>query len=272
MHDPYEELLWPHLLALAARRDIVHPAYAESAGSFWDLYAPVAVGRVDGSFVIGQLGQSLDGRIATATGRSHYINCPEAIRHLHRLRALVDAVVVGVATVVADDPRLTARGVGGRQPARVVIDPNGRLPPDARMLANDGCPIFVVQGTDRPRPAWVTPIIVPSRDGHLDPHEIVAALSDLGFKRLLVEGGAATISHFLAARALHRLHICVAPMVIGAGPIGINLPPIDHLDGAIRPRTAVHQMGRDIVFDCAFESADAPLRLPAAMLLDPVER
>jgi riboflavin-specific deaminase-like protein len=272
MRDPYEELLWPHLLALAAEPDIVRPAYAESACSFWDLYAPVALGRGSGSFVIGQLGQSLDGRIATATGRSHYINGPEAIRHLHRLRALVDAVIVGVATVVADDPRLTARDVGGRQPARVVIDPNGRLPPDARMLANDGCPIFVIQGSNLPRPAWVTPITVPWRDGRLDPAAIVAALGDLGFRRLLVEGGAVTLSHFLAARALDRIHICVAPIVIGAGPIGINLPPIDQLDGAIRPQTAVHHLGRDIVFDCAFEPAEPPLRLPEVLLLDPLQR
>ena len=79
--------------------------------------------------VVGQCGQSIDARIATASGHSHYINGAEGLAHLHRLRALVDAVVVGVGTALADDPQLTVRRVAGPNPARVVIDPNGRLAP-----------------------------------------------------------------------------------------------------------------------------------------------
>src|ERR1700722_4202831 len=96
------------------------------------------------AFVIGQLGQSLDGRIATPTGHSKYISGPEALRHLHQLRALVDAVVVGVQTVIADDPQLTVRHVEGRNPARVVIDPNGRLPPNARMLSDNHATVLTI--------------------------------------------------------------------------------------------------------------------------------
>ena len=73
--------------------------------------------------VIGQLGQSLDGRIATPTGASKYINGKEALAHLHRIRAKVDAVIVGVGTAIADDPQLTTRHVPGPSPVRVVIDP-----------------------------------------------------------------------------------------------------------------------------------------------------
>ena len=80
--------------------------------------------------VVGQCGQSIDARIATASGHSHYINGAEGLAHLHRLRALVDAVVVGVGTALADDPQLTVRRVAGPNPARVVIDPNGRLAAD----------------------------------------------------------------------------------------------------------------------------------------------
>ena len=72
---------------------------------------------------VGQIGQSLDGRIATPTGHSHYINGPAGLDHLHRLRALVDAVLVGVGTAIADDPQLTVRRVAGPNPARVVLDP-----------------------------------------------------------------------------------------------------------------------------------------------------
>lgn len=242
---------WAKLLAVAAGQDM-RDAWIDDAldGSFWHRYAPIALGRNRPAFVVGQLGQSLDGRVATATGRSHYINGPESIRHLHRLRALVDAVVVGIGTVLADDPQLTVRRVDGPNPARIVIDPNGRLPHGARMLAADGAPAYVLQAREQERPDGVLPITIAPRAGKLDPADIVAALAMRGFRRLLIEGGAGTVSAFLSAGAIHRLHICVAPIMIGSGPIGISLPPIDHLDGAMRPRTQIHRLGRDVLFDC----------------------
>jgi len=223
-------------------------------------------------FVVGQLGQSLDGRIATPTGSSRYINGPEAILHLHRLRALVDAVIVGIGTVVADDPQLTVREVAGNDPARVVVDPNGRLPPDARILAEDGCPVFVIQAHDRPRPHWVTPITIPSEGDQIAPAAIVAALAERGFRRLLVEGGAGTLSGFLAAGALDRLHLSVAPVIIGSGPVGISLPPIDPIEHALRPPAIIHRLGNDIVFDCIMTPAQAPAPTIRELLLDSVER
>ena len=77
--------------------------------------------------VVGQIGQTMDGRIATITGQSKYVNGPQGITHLHQLRALVDAVVIGVGTAIADDPLLTVRQINGKSPARVVIDPRARL-------------------------------------------------------------------------------------------------------------------------------------------------
>jgi riboflavin-specific deaminase-like protein len=250
---PDESSLWPHLLALAAGREVSAPGADQRAASdFWRLYAPVAEGRAEPAYVIGQLGQSLDGRIATPTGRSHYINGPEAIRHLHRLRALVDAVIVGAGTVIADDPQLTVRLVKGPSPARVAIDPSGRLPATARIFTNDGVRRFLVHSTDRNPPAGVTGIALALRAGRFHPPDIVAALASHGLRRLLVEGGAHTLSAFLAAGAIHRLHVCVAPMVIGSGPVGIALPPIDRLEGALRPAVSLHRLGEDVLFDCAF--------------------
>src|ERR1700676_467781 len=82
--------------------------------SKWDkIFGPLCSGRVDDLVVVGKIGQSLDGRAATATGRSHYINGSEGLDHLHRLRAVMDAVGVGAGTALADDPPLTGRGVGG---------------------------------------------------------------------------------------------------------------------------------------------------------------
>jgi riboflavin-specific deaminase-like protein len=244
--DPLPGDAWPALLALASGRA---PAASPRHAPLWELYAKVATGKGRPAFVIGQLGQSLDGRVATATGKSRHINGPEAIAHLHRLRALVDAVVVGVGTVIADDPQLTVRDVDGPSPVRVVIDPNFRLPAAARLLQG-GPPVFAVQAQEGPRPYGVEPIIVArDRDG-IAPAAIVAALAERGHRRILVEGGAFTVSAFLAARALDRLHLSIAPLVIGSGPVGINLPPIDDLDDALRPTSMTYQLGRDVVFDC----------------------
>jgi len=89
------------------------------------------------------------------------------------------------------------------------------------------------------------------------PGDIVAALHARGLRRILIEGGATTVSAFLAAGALHRFHLSIAPIVIGSGPVGVNLPPIDGLDEALRPSTVTHQLGDDVVFDCDFEAARA---------------
>lgn len=252
-----DEALWLLLLQRAAGRDIVRPVDMDDDGAFWNLYAPIADGNSDRPFVLAQLGQSLDGRIATPTGCSRYINGPEALRHLHRLRALVDVVVVGIGTVIADDPQLNVRLTEGPHPARVVIDPNGRLPANARLLANDGCLVFAVQTTEQARPASVLPIVIEGDEGQLDPHAIVAALAGRGYRRILIEGGAATVSAFLAAGAVDRLHLSIAPMVIGSGPSGITLPPIDKLDAAMRPHTTVYHLGQDVLFDCIFQTSGA---------------
>lgn len=251
--EPSESPIWTRLLAVAAGNEVPTPPDGDMpAQDFWRLYAPVAAGKGEPAYVIGQLGQSLDGRTATPTGRSHYINGPEAIVHLHRLRALVDAVIVGAGTVRADDPRLTVRLAKGTNPARVAIDPAGRLPATAKLFAEDGARRFVIQARERALPVGVTGIDLPARDGMFDPHEIVAALAKHGLRRLLIEGGGLTVSRFLSAGALHRLHLCVAPMIIGSGPVGIGLPKIDGLEAALRPAISIHRLGEDVLFDCAF--------------------
>ena len=241
---------WPALMDLASGGPPANAVLRRHP--LWGLYAPIAQGVGVPAFVVAQLGQSLDGRIATTTGKSRNINGREAIRHLHRLRALVDAVVVGVGTVIADDPQLNVREVAGPCPARVIIDPNFRMPSESRLLSDEAGPVFTIQSRERARPAGVTPILVPARDGWIAPTDIVTALTERGFRRILIEGGASTVSAFLAAGAIHRLHVSIAPMVIGSGPIGINLPAIDELDGALRPPTVAHHMGEDMLFDCIF--------------------
>ena len=202
--------------------------------------------------VVGQLGQSLDGRIATPTGHSHYINGPSGLAHLHRLRALVDGVVVGIGTALADDPQLTVRRVSGPQPVRVVIDPSGRLPASARLLADDGVRriILTASGVRPPLPQGIEIVELPKSGGQIAPSAILAALAERGLRRILIEGGADTVSRFLAAGCLDRLHVVVAPIVLGSGRVGLTLPPIERADQALRAPMHVHRLDDEVLFDC----------------------
>jgi len=217
-----------------------------------DLFGPLCVGTVDDLVVVGQVGQSLDGRVATATGHSKFINCPAGIEHLHRLRALVDIVVVGVGTALADNPQLTVRQVAGPQPARAVIDPRGRLGANARLFADDGVRrlLITTDGSRTTPPLGVEGIALPAEDGNIAPSAIVAALAGAGMRRILIEGGADTVSRFIAARCLDRLHVVIAPVVIGSGPAGLSLAPIDKMDHALRFPIRIHNLGPEVLFDC----------------------
>jgi len=250
---------WPALLdAARGAASAPSPAYGDvvvpAEDVLWRVYGPLLRSNAKhGCFVIGQMGQSLDGRIATATGHSHYINGPAAILHLHRLRALVDAVVIGVGTAMADNPALTVRHVDGPQPARVIIDPKGRLPASARCLEQDGVRRIVIGAGTAPSVAGVEHLRLNVTAGGLDPLEIVGALRGAGFKRILIEGGGRTVSRFLEANALDRLHVMLAPMIIGAGPVGLSFGAISDLKDAARPHTSRYDMpGGDVLFDCAF--------------------
>ena len=191
--------------------------------------------RGDGSLVIGQLGQSLDGRIATPTGASKYINGHEALCHLHRIRAEVDAVIIGIGTAIADDPQLTTRHVEGPNPVRVVIDPNGRLPGALAMLHDNAAPVLVITRPGSAVPAGAEALELECDGGSFPPETMIRALAERGLRRLLVEGGAETLARFLNASAIDELHLMVAPIVLGSGKTGLNLKPISELDEAMRP-------------------------------------
>lgn len=202
--------------------------------------------------VVAQCGQSIDARIATASGHSHYINGAEGLTHLHRLRALVDAVVIGVGTAQADDPQLTVRRVAGPNPARVVIDPNGRLAPAARLLAEDGVRRLVITGMETALdfPPGVEVVRIAAMERQLAPAAVLAALAQRGFRRVLIEGGSNTVSRFLAAGCLDRLHVMIAPMIIGAGPSSVSLAPIERVEQAIKAPMRAHILGDDVLLDC----------------------
>jgi diaminohydroxyphosphoribosylaminopyrimidine deaminase / 5-amino-6-(5-phosphoribosylamino)uracil reductase len=226
-----------------------------------DIFGPLRRSKVDDLVLIGQCGQSIDARVATSSGHSHYINGVGGLAHLHRLRALVDAVVIGVGTAILDDPLLTVRRVEGPSPARVVIDPNGRLPATARVLAADGIRRIVVTADDaRTRlPDGVEMVAVATDNGQLAPAAIAAALAGRGLRRILIEGGADTLSRFLAAGCLDRLHVLIAPIILGTGRASLTLPAIERVEQAMRAPMRAHVLDGDVLLDCDLSAQRVPI-------------
>ncbi len=209
--------------------------------------------RADGTFILGRIAQSLDGFIAMPNGESHWISGEADIVHTHRLRALFDAIVVGAGTVLADDPQLTTRLVPGPSPVRVVIDPTRRLEPRHRVFA-EGPETLLICAADIPGQrhvgrAEVVPL--PSGPDGIDVFTIVAELARRGLRRIFVEGGGVTVSRFLAAGALDRLHVTVAPLVMGHGIPAFAMPPVRKLADGRRFSWTAHPMGSDILLDIA---------------------
>jgi len=213
-----------------------------------------------GPIVVGQMGQSLDGRIATVTGASKYINGEGGLRHLHRLRAVCDAVVVGAGTAAEDNPRLTVRLASGPNPVRVVIDRHRRVPVTHDIFTDAQSPTLHLVAGDYEPGAKVLP-----RAGVLEvpclgdaeqpgPGRILQVLADFGLRRVFIEGGGLTVSGFLTAGLLDHLHVMVAPMIIGSGRPAFSLPEIEQLDSALRPAANMVDLGSDMLFDLDFRA------------------
>jgi diaminohydroxyphosphoribosylaminopyrimidine deaminase/5-amino-6-(5-phosphoribosylamino)uracil reductase len=233
------------------------------ARTMLDLYLPLVVGPRARRMTLGHLGQSLDGRVATPTGCSQFITGREDVVHTHRLRALFDAVLVGVRTVELDDPQLTTRLVPGEHATRVVLDPQGKLRGGFKVLADGAAPTLIF--TDRAglpgelRAGHAEWLELERTDGGFDVTRVLARLAERGLSRVFVEGGGVTVSRFLAAGALDRLHVSVAPMILGSGAPAFALPPIDRLEEALTPRCRHFVMGPDILFDCELTATPVAL-------------
>ena len=224
---------------------------AAAASVLWRRYAPLARPVDRRVRVVAQLGQSLDGRIATPIGHSHYVTGPADRVHLHRLRALSDAVLVGAGTVMADDPRLTVREVDGPQPARVVVADRDGLERRRALFRDAAAPTWGLA----PRRVTLPPVDRRLSPADTAPASVLATLAEAGIERLLIEGGARTVSAWLSAGLVDHLYLVVAPVIIGSGPTGLQLPPIRHMDEAWRPAVEQFALGDDRLYRLDFSAA-----------------
>lgn len=227
----------------------------EAVRSFLDLYLPLCGASCGAPVAVGHLGQSLDGFIATHTGESQWITGHENLLHMHRLRAICDAVIVGAGTVAADDPQLTTRLVSGPSPLRVVLDPSRRLEPHYRVFSDTNVPTLYLCERPLLRPGearWGNAEVaaVDGPPGRLDLRAVLRLLRERGCGSVFVEGGGVTVSSFLEAKLLDRLHVTVAPLIIGDGRPAIRLPAPETLASCERPSARIFRMGGDVLFDC----------------------
>lgn len=210
--------------------------------------------RPDRPYVLLKYAQSLDGRLATATGDSRWVSGPQERRVSHALRASCDAVLVGRATVAVDDPQLTVRLVEGNSPARVVLDSSLESSPDSRVFGDDGRTIVICSSDCDPdrklrlERLGVAVHHVRSGDGGVRLVDALALLRALGIASLLVEGGGRVITSFLRSRNVDRVVVGLSPCILGEGVSAVGALGIESVARGIRlDRRVVSAVGDDLL-------------------------
>ncbi len=215
-------------------------------------------------FVTMTYAQSLDGSIASSSGNSLSISGEESLVFTHRLRAFHDAILVGIGTVQADDPRLNVRLVEGEHPRPVVLDSTLRFPTDARLLTCDGpSPIIVASpDADTSREETLERLgatvlrLSCSEHGGVCLDALLERLGEEGLSSLMVEGGTQILTSFLRHRRVDHIILTIAPMFVGGTPalqslLGDNETPVDHENQRFPQLKNVQYrwMGEDLVFE-----------------------
>ena len=200
---------------------------------------------------IGQIGQSLDGKIALNNGNSHYINEKESITYLHCLRSISDGVLVGVNTIIKDDPFLTTRKIKGLNPIRLIIDPSLKLTNKYNIFKDNNKNIIFTNSSKEKKLNNSTIIKFPKKNFTLSVYKYLRKTS---LKTILIEGGPITLSHFIENKFLNYMQFIISPTVIGSGIDSIKLKPISNLKNAIRTKNTINRLGKEIIVTLDFNS------------------
>jgi len=210
-------------------------------------------------FITLKYAQTLDGRIATATGHSRWISSPEAQRYAHRLRSIHDAILVGSGTVLLDDPELTVRHVKGRNPLRIVLDSRLRIPMEAIILQNQdraGTIIVTTKKAANGKRKRLEDLGIEllciniTKKGEINLPELFLKLGQRGVSSVLIEGGSSIITSVLREGLADKLLVVIAPKIVGKGIEGVGDLGITLMDQAIALYpNKFKKLGDDFLFE-----------------------
>ena len=200
---------------------------------------------------IGQIGQSLDAKIALNNGNSHYINEKESITYLHCLRSISDGVLVGVNTIIKDNPLLTTRKIKGQNPTRLIIDPSLKLTNKYKIFKDKNTNIIFTTSNKTKNLNNTTIVKLPKKDFTLGVYKFLKKTS---LKYILIEGGPTTLSHFIEQNLINYMQFIISPTLIGSGINSVKLKPITNLKKAIRRKSNFAKLGKEIVATLDFNS------------------
>jgi diaminohydroxyphosphoribosylaminopyrimidine deaminase/5-amino-6-(5-phosphoribosylamino)uracil reductase len=210
-------------------------------------------------FVTVKYAQTLDGRIASSTGHSRWISSPPSHKLAHKLRSHHDAVLVGIGTVIRDDPQLTVRLVKGRSPRRVILDSQLRTPLEAVVLTEQdiaGTTIATTPSAPQSqlrifKEIGIEVLVIPAdTQGDVDLRQLLKALGEKNISSILVEGGAETITSFLRLSLTDRLVVLTAPRIMGRGVEAVGELEITEVERAIKLTfERIYRSGDDVVFE-----------------------
>ncbi|OPY18480.1 MAG: Riboflavin biosynthesis protein RibD [Syntrophus sp. PtaB.Bin075] len=219
-------------------------------------------------FVTLKYAQTLDGRIATSTGHSRWISSPPSRRFAHRLRHAHDAILVGIGTVLSDDPELTVRLVRGTNPLRIVLDSRLRIPLTARILQEQDQAKTLMVTTDHAdrkklsqlNDRGIETLILPvESSGRIDLNRLLRELGSRGIASVLVEGGSRILTALMAQNLADRLIAIIAPKISGRGieAVGqLNITSMEKAIGLVFRK--IYRKGDDLIIDSRFRRPAEP--------------
>lgn len=214
--------------------------------------------------VILKAAATLDGKLATSSGDSRWISCEASRARAHAMRAHADAVLIGVGTVLADDPLLTVRHVDGPDPIRVVMDSSLRIPLESRLVTSAATAPLVIAhtSTDPNKIAALESIdgvttlnCSAGEEGRVDPEDMLSRLGGMGILEILVEGGATVLGAFVAAGLADRFALFLAPKLLGSGLSWLQFSGVGDIASATRTQIdRVTRIDEDILLEGSFHT------------------
>ncbi|MFA7059985.1 MAG: bifunctional diaminohydroxyphosphoribosylaminopyrimidine deaminase/5-amino-6-(5-phosphoribosylamino)uracil reductase RibD [Pedobacter sp.] len=207
-------------------------------------------------FVIYKCAMTLDGKIATVTGESRWISCEDSRKYVHRMRARCDAVMVGIDTLIADNPQLTVRHVKGRNPLRIIVDTRLRTPLSIGILSGRMAKKTIIATTEaNPRvhlrylQSGASVLVCRQANARIDLHDLLGQLGALGIQSILLEGGSRLAGEALKEGLIDECVFFYAPKIIGSdGFSPLAITGLNSMDQALSfTDLDVRRIGADIV-------------------------